>query len=1248
MRRNNTVNQNRRIITAIFILVLTIFLTQIIISVSFTNNPIIDPLTDKRPDTNDTLTCAWNSSGDTTQQNVSWHKDGVSFKNETDLLVSYSAINPENTSREENWNCTVIITNGTDTTTQSNNVTIKNAQPTIPTMTNSTGQDMGNTTTVTEDLANVFNLSSTDPDSDAVTYGNLGSLPSGSSLNQNTGVFTWTPIYTQNDTNITFYATDSYGSNPGITSKKVLFSLIYVNDAPTFNPALANQIINESQVLNYRVSGTDEENNIPFNFSVSVTPNLSLIANITNSTSAIIMFENNRTASYSEAGNYTVNVTVYDNQSASTTSSFNLNIRQVNLDPVLRVITTQNGTQGQNFSFYVYADDGDVNNTLNFSITPTACTITNPWSISAVNSSHNATGLVNITPLNNNHVICRNVRIIVIDDVGAEDYQDVFLNISNTNDPPNVEVLSSSLNNTDGNNISDQLAYAESTYAYRVNVTDPDSSTYEGEVFTYSDNATLFDINSSTGLIIFTPAQLDADNHTINITVSDDGGLSDSEVMNLEIRNNSAPVLASIGNITCLEDTLCFAIINATDLDNDSLNFTSNNTAVFNLTNNNSQNPVWSAYINYTPNQSLVGNYSIVITVTDIRGAIDNETIFFTINNTNDAPQIQTITLPAMVETHSVSVYVQAEDEDYSLPSAYNYINVSGTLVPEYVTFNNTNLSGANLFNISTYFNSSNSKTYARILFTPQLGDAGNYSVNISAADNKGVTDYEIKNFTVIPKSNPPNITQIMPYGLPYSAGTVFDEFTNTSNYAESLTSIDFYEDQSVFYNISVTDDMTALENITYEWYINGAFVGNENNINIIYNFFSSGYYNVTVRVYDDMYENSSWTWNVTVRDNNRNPLFLNSLPALTVNSTTVYTDFLKQTVHVHFIDPDDDLNSNQAYDEGEASHLSYTVGTCEVATLLINNDTLRVIPLQIGTCSVFFTGMDSDSASNTSNTIVINVTAVPNSTEEVPTPSSGGGGGRSRSIVVPLTKQESKPQAIELIVPEMVTIYENRTVHIPVTLQNNWNDTLREISLNASSNASFIRLKFTDDFFKEILPGEKKHTTLVVDGYRMGENYEIRMTGNVASPNTSDSATVLLNTIEQAESGENVQTKVTFAQDLLNANPECLELNELLTKAKEKLSEGSNAEASRMVDGVINGCKYLVSISKKSEQNPQSIITKIIRKENAKFFFIFAGIAGIALASLFIIKNQRITKAKKEAEEKAKEAEVKPYIPST
>ena len=78
-----------------------------------------------------------------------------------------------------------------------------------------------------------------------------------------------------------------------------------------------------------------------------------------------------------------------------------------------------------------------------------------------------------------------------------------------------------------------QTATVSTLYTCDVNVNDSDSTS-----FTFSENTTLFTINSGSGLINFTPQSNDVRGHRVNITVDDNSGCSnnkDFSVLNLNI-----------------------------------------------------------------------------------------------------------------------------------------------------------------------------------------------------------------------------------------------------------------------------------------------------------------------------------------------------------------------------------------------------------------------------------------------------------------------------------------------------------------------------------------------------------------------------------------------------------------------------------------------------------------------------------------------------------------------------------------
>jgi hypothetical protein len=1220
-------------------------------SVSFLNNPAITPTSESRPDTTDALTCSWNKSADTTDVNVTWMNGSTPILTYNDVSGSSVILSADYTARGDNWYCNVTLGNSTAMTSSWVNVTIKNAPPTTPNMTNNSGQTIGNLTAAFEDVVNNYTLFSIDPDDDSITYGYIGGLPANAVFDYGTGEFWFTPQqFANTDTNVTFYATDNYGTNPGITSKKVQFNVVYRNDPPSFSPALTYHNISEGEVLNYHVSAIDEESNYPLNFTVASVPNLTLTLFQTDDTTATIMFENNATASYYSGGNYTVSVVVRDSLNATTNASFWLQIFTVNLAPQILNHSNLSGIQGQAFSTLFEAYDPDANQTLNFTISTVNCTYGNIWNSIETNitynlTSTNATGNLTISNLTNNYVVCRNLRLIVVDDKGAEDSEDVFLNITNTNDPPIVQVLSFHYNNTKSQtNLTNLTAYANAKFRYLVNATDIDKLTYAGDNLTYTEDTLLFAIDSATGQIDFTPVSGDVGSYTINVTATDLMGANDTAQMNLTIITNSPPVLAPVGDIICFEDVLCYVEVNASDPDGDNLTFASSN-SVFPLTNNLSTPIITSAYVSYTPLQDHIGVYPINVSVTDDKGSTRSENINFTINNTNDPPQLTDFAFPDGFENHTVAFNIYAADDDYSLPNSY-----------EWVTFSVQNLSGKLLFNITTQYLNGTNRSYGQIVFLPQIGDAGNYTYMFTATDFYGVNSSRNKTITIKPKSDPPVILNIRPIHGAFD-NTVLDIWGNASDYPGEIPLI-VNENRTVTFDVNATDDDTPVLN--YTWFINGAQVSINKTLIYNFDFFSSGRRDFKIVVNDSSLEYTQFSWNMTINNINRAPRIINPLINLTgnnsVNGTTGYYNYLLKYNGPHMVDPDDDLNSNNEIDGAETNSLTYTVTTCAVADITIQGSNIVVKPFLQGVCNVKFIATDSGGLSLESNTVYINASQITNDTTvvETPLPTSGGGGqSRVSPLPIPIVKQDIKPQAIKIVMPELITVYDNQSLKIPVIIQNTWNTSLKGVKLNATSLSKEVGLSLSEYYFEEMSKNERINITLTVQNYRLGADYKIEVSANVSDPRTGDSASIFLNSIEKSKTGKDVQTKVTFAQDLLNQNPECLELNELLVKAKADFENGVNPEeAAQIVDGVIEGCKYLVSVSKKSEQRPQTVFEKVLAKEYRPYLIIFLAIAAFTAIAIIGVKwaKKRETKNKESSEktEAGDNQKVKPYWPNS
>jgi hypothetical protein len=112
-----------------------------------------------------------------------------------------------------------------------------------------------------------FTLSASDPDGDPLTYSG-SNLPSGASVNPNTGAFSWTPNYNQAGTypNVRFTVSDGQ-----LTDSKNITIIIQNSNQPPVLASIGNKAVNEGQTLQFTVSATDPEGD-PLTYSASNLP----------------------------------------------------------------------------------------------------------------------------------------------------------------------------------------------------------------------------------------------------------------------------------------------------------------------------------------------------------------------------------------------------------------------------------------------------------------------------------------------------------------------------------------------------------------------------------------------------------------------------------------------------------------------------------------------------------------------------------------------------------------------------------------------------------------------------------------------------------------------------------------------------------------------------------------------------------------------------------------------------------------
>lgn len=355
--------------------------------------------------------------------------------------------------------------------------------------------------------------------------------------------------------------------------------------------------------------------------------------------------------------------------------------------------------------------------------------------------------------------------------------------------------------------ISDQIAYVHKLYVYDVNTTIPNDANV-----TFYDGTPLFDINTTTGLISFTPDDADEGIYYINISVfSLCGILRDSEIMKLTIEHeNRPPVLDYIPDQQIYQNDLFIYDVNATDPDNDTL-FFGDNTTMFMIDSA-------TGMIYFTPEQQDVGNQSVLIWVMDMldgrfRGGIDWQVVNFEIIDVNDPPVLQHIGSQTAIINETYSYDVNATDVDVR---------------PEWnnLTFHDN----ATFFDINS--------TTGLINFTATDSMNGTYWINISVTDGE-LWDWEVISFSVVPVNHPPNITSWYPL--------------NDTLYMD--------EGQSQYFNITKYDPDGTIP--SSQWYLDTRLLTGENADEYTYyaSYVSAGTHNVTVIISDgELTDSHEWT----------------------------------------------------------------------------------------------------------------------------------------------------------------------------------------------------------------------------------------------------------------------------------------------------------------------------------------------------------------------------------------------------
>ena len=339
----------------------------------------------------------------------------------------------------------------------------------------------------------------------------------------------------------------------------------------------------------------------------------------------------------SDVGVYEVTVTVTDSHGVTDSDTFALTVVDINDRPSINDPGLLTAYEGRYFSYNFTATDEDKGDAFTWQL------------VGGIGSMFMGTQNGRLTWIpTSEHVGVVNVSVIAVDRVGAADQIAVLIDVINVNDAPEMGELEPVVL-TEGLRVELVVPF-----------TDRDLDVDPAETHTFTIDPPLFQV-SANGSVDFIPSNDDVGVHSLTVTVTDAGSLSDSAQWMVEVLNtNQAPVLDPVEDQFWNEDEPVYLEVVARDFDpGDRITYI-DVTSMFDIDPD-------TGVINFTPTQANVGTHTIELRARDRAGLM--HTIFFevTVLATNDPPVvgIRVETLKERLrEGDMLSLAAEVSDED--------------------------------------------------------------------------------------------------------------------------------------------------------------------------------------------------------------------------------------------------------------------------------------------------------------------------------------------------------------------------------------------------------------------------------------------------------------------------------------------------------------------------------------------------------------------------------------------------------
>ncbi|MCH7850170.1 MAG: hypothetical protein IH845_00825 [Nanoarchaeota archaeon] len=825
------------------------------------------------------------------------------------------------------------------------------------------------------------------------------------------------------------------------------------------------------------------------------------------------------------------------------------------------------------------------------------------WDNISSEGDANYSVLINVTDVNGS-VDSKVFTVEILSDVAAEwNESKIYINVSNEGDEVYIN-LSEYVNDNDTLTFSytndSRFDNFSLTSAGIVNFTSSDVdvgyhnitfNAYDGKLNSYHIfNFTIYNVDDNPSISSLTPAGSSV-SPPGSISEGDSISTAEDDEVNFTILLNDDDFLIPSGQKSQFYDESLSINVNAT-------NSTGGVVDLFNFSFVSSgPDPNQVQYkANFTPDFTQIENYTIVLNITDVLGLSVTRTFGFNISSVNDAPNLTSFSNQTQTINDTFYLDINATDQE----------DGNDTLGVINFTLSNLTVGGDFLsINITTgVINFSLNETYVGI-----------WEYNVSVNDTGGAVDYQIFRLTV--------------YGYPNITDPMAD---NVFNWVENVATGDLYFNVSYGVNDTLLTYKIYIDRIVYSTnssfnytdLINDSSLRNNTNFtlhtgnNFTWNFTPnftdetySLYKNITLVVFNPTYPefNTSLNWKVNISHTNA-PMRQISGAGIGILQAD-YNSNINLVMSKYFVDEDVDdpfYNQNTTFSKSD--------GHSDIFLSHSNDWDVSIFTNINSAFSGFISIFGSDGSTNDT---IENIEVVFIEPTTTPAPVSSGGGGGKTKI---------KHFSLKLIVPDNIIISDQNFIEIPFKIQNNGQVDFRGINLTSyvQFNNEFtedVSISLGEDYIEELKFGQSENFTLRINAntQRSGR-YKATIYANVTSPKFSDFGDFF---IELRKTNESVAEQLLiFTQKFLSANPECIELTELLREARSLFDIEDFSGSARIAREVTEACEDSISSNEQISFSAGAIVEENLYYLSFMMLTLFLG--GIIF---YIYKRVRFNKSK-------------------